>query len=168
MSELLIMPRIFEIPQVPPEVIAGLIAQAVGLASEHTRRNYRTDIADFEAWRKGRQVTRGLVEEYLQFRGGAGADHEFVAHVPPAHPGCAALVDSLHPGNKSRRRRSNRTLWPWKYELLSQLDLAAQVKGPARPTQGGGTGWAGISRMKKPLASWRHVCGTLTRKARGA
>ena len=67
-SETLEYARIFEIPQVPPEVIAGWIAKAVGLASEHTRRNYLADIADFEDWRKGRQVTRGLVEEYLQHR----------------------------------------------------------------------------------------------------
>ena len=75
-SETLDYARIFEIPQVLPEVIAGWIAQAVGLASEHTRRNYQADIADFEDWRKGRQVTRGLVEGYLQQRGGPGAQHE--------------------------------------------------------------------------------------------
>jgi len=128
-SEVLDYSRIFEIPQVPPEVIAGWIARAIGLASEHTRRNYRADIADFEAWRKGRQVTRGLVEEYLQFRGGAGADHE----LSPTYR--RRILAALRWWIRCIREQVQETqiqstLWPWKYELLSQLDLAAQVKGP--------------------------------------
>jgi hypothetical protein len=68
-------------------VIAGWIAIAVGLASEHTRRYYWADIINFEAWRKSRRVTRNLAEEYLQFRGRAGAKHE----LSPAYRG-----DVLH------------------------------------------------------------------------
>jgi len=90
--------RIFEIPQEPPEVIAGWIARAVGLASEHTRGNYLADIADLEGCRKGRQITRGLVVSCIQEQ-----VHEAQIHA---------------------------TLWPWKYELLSQLNLATQVKRP--------------------------------------
>jgi site-specific recombinase XerD len=128
-SEVLDYSRIFEIPQVLPEVITGWIARAVGLASEHTRRNYRADIADFEAWRKGRQVTRGLVEEYLQFRGGAGADHE----LSPTYR--RRILAALRWWIRCIREQVQETqiqstLWPWKYELLSQLDLAAHVKGP--------------------------------------
>ena len=128
-SETLDYARIFEIPQVPPEVIAGWIARAVGLASEHTRRNYQADITNFEAWRKGRQITRGLVDEYLQQRGGTGVVHE----LSPTYR--RRIVAALRWWIRCIREQVQETqiqstLWPWKYELLSQLDLAAQVKGP--------------------------------------
>ena len=128
-SEILDYAHIFEIPQVPLEAIAAWIEGAVGLASGHTRRNYRADIADFEAWRLGRQITRSLVEDYLQYRSGEDPDHD----LSPTYRRriLAALrwwIRCIREQVQEAQIKS--TLWPWKYELLSQLDLAAQVKGP--------------------------------------
>ena len=142
-------------------MIAGWIAQAVGLASGHTRRNYQADIVDFEDWRKGRQVTRGLVEEYLQHRGDPGAQHE----LSPTYR--QRILAALRWWIRCIREQVQETqiqsaLWPWKYELLSQLDLAAQVKGPRGQRKEAARAGRHISD-EEALASSRLACGTRTK-----
>jgi len=56
------------------DVINEQLAKDPHIKSRHTRRGYRRDLAEFEAWRQGRLFTKLLVEEYaseLQQQGAA-------------------------------------------------------------------------------------------------
>ena len=150
-SDTLDYARIFEIPQATRSDCkldctgsrVGVRAHVPELSGGYNR---------LRGWRKGRQITRGLVEGYLQQRGGPGAEYE----LSPSYRRriLAALrwwIRCIREQVQERHIRS--ALWPWKYELLSQLDLAAQVKGPRAASARRLPVPAGISRMKKPLAS---------------
>ncbi len=49
----------------PSQVVAEAVDNAPNLASDHTKRAYKTDLAHFENWSGGRTLDRELVEEYL-------------------------------------------------------------------------------------------------------
>lgn len=48
----------------PTDSISQALNEDPSLASPHTRRQYAASLRDFEAWRKGKPVTKSLVESY--------------------------------------------------------------------------------------------------------
>ncbi len=122
--------RAFEIPQIPSDVIADWIDQAKdgSLASGHTRRNYQADILNFEAWRRGRQITPKLVRDYLRHRRdetGHELSPTYRRRVLAAIRWWIRCIVSEVQTQPIAPR-----LWPWKYELLNQLDLTTKFRGP--------------------------------------
>jgi site-specific recombinase XerD len=51
-------------PNILPDAITLELGRDPSLKSNHSRRAYKADLAAFEAWRSGRQITRLLVESY--------------------------------------------------------------------------------------------------------
>ena len=64
----------------PLAILAREIARDPALASRHTRRTYSGVLAQFEAWRAGRPVTKTLVEEYATTLRDAGKAASTVNH----------------------------------------------------------------------------------------
>ena len=57
--------------QTPQTTIAALLESDPRLVSHHTKRQYKSDLFQFEEWRQGRPITKTLVESYAaELQGG--------------------------------------------------------------------------------------------------
>lgn len=66
------MDALQKIPKDPPVLIQLLLANDPRLPSHHTKRQYKSDLLQFEEWRRGREITKTLVEAYAAELQGGG------------------------------------------------------------------------------------------------
>ena len=60
------------LPKDPPVLIQLLLENDPRLPSHHTKRQYKSDLLQFEEWRNGREITKTLVEAYAAELQGGG------------------------------------------------------------------------------------------------
>lgn len=66
------MDQLVKLPKDPPVLIQVLLENDPRLPSYHTKRQYKSDLLNFEEWRGGREITKTLVEAYAAELQGGG------------------------------------------------------------------------------------------------